>query len=132
VQTKSGNTDTTNEIEVYITKLIHEIGIPPNLPGYQYIREAILQTLKGSEKGLFSVTRHLYPLVAEKFHISPQKVERSIRKAIEYAWTKGNINLVNPLPGYQNNRYRGKPTNSEFIAILTDRVRMFLKQKKKL
>ncbi|HHW48546.1 MAG TPA: sporulation transcription factor Spo0A [Clostridiaceae bacterium] len=131
-QIEGSKTDPANEIEIYITNLMHEIGIPPNLSGYQYIREAVLQTLKGNEKEFFSVTKYLYPVVAEKFNTSPQKVERAIRKAIEVAWTKGNMNLVRQLPGYQNKCFRGRPTNSEFIAALSDKVRMFIKQKKKM
>ena len=129
-ETEDSGTVAINEIEVYITNLMHDIGIPPHLPGYRYIREAILQALRGNEKEFFSVTRHLYPVVAEKFNTSPQKIERSIRKAIESAWTKGDISLVRSLPGYESKYRRGKPTNSEFIAVLTDRVRMFIKQRK--
>jgi two-component system, response regulator, stage 0 sporulation protein A len=110
-------------LEMEVTNLMHEIGIPPHMSGYQYIREAIIMTVNNS-KVFSSITRVLYPTVAEKFSSTPQKVERAIRNAIESAWERGNPDTVDALFGYTVNNAKGKPTNSEFIAMIADKVRM--------
>lgn len=111
------------DLEVEVTNMMHEIGIPPHMSGYQFIREAIMMTVNNS-KVFSSITRVLYPAVAEKFNSTPQKVERAIRNAIESAWERGNPDSIDTLFGYTVNYSKGKPTNSEFIAMIADKVRM--------
>jgi two-component system, response regulator, stage 0 sporulation protein A len=111
-------------LEVEVTNLMHEVGIPPHMSGYQFIREAIIQTVNNSK--LFnSITKVLYPKVAEHFGTTPQKVERAIRNAIESAWERGNPDSIDSLFGYTINYSKGKPTNSEFIAMMADKVRVY-------
>ncbi|MCX7749950.1 MAG: sporulation transcription factor Spo0A [Clostridia bacterium] len=112
-------------LEVEVTGLMRDIGIPPNMAGYQYIREAIILTINNA-KLFSSITKVLYPEVAKKFNTTPQKVERSIRSAIESAWNRGNADSIDALFGYTINYSRGKPTNSEFIAMMADRIRINL------
>lgn len=114
-------------LEVEVTNMMHEIGIPPHMSGYQYIREAIMMTVNNS-KVFSSITRVLYPAVAEKYSSSSQKVERAIRNAIESAWERGNPDSINTLFGYTVNYSKGKPTNSEFIAMIADKVRINMGQ----
>jgi two-component system response regulator (stage 0 sporulation protein A) len=117
--------ENTNDIEVQVTYMMRDIGIPPHMAGYQYIREAIVQTVNNS-KVFGSITKVLYPSVAQKFNTTPQKVERAIRNAIESAWARGNPDSIDTLFGYTINYSKGKPTNSEFIAMLADKVRINL------
>lgn len=119
----SGNIDRDYDIEVEVTNLMHEVGIPPHMAGYQYLREAIIQTVKNS-KVFTSITKILYPAVAEKYNTTPQKVERAIRNAIESAWARGNPDTVDALFGYTINYSKGKPTNSECIAMMADKIRI--------
>ncbi|MFZ5985928.1 MAG: sporulation transcription factor Spo0A [Bacillota bacterium] len=119
----SDNVDRTYDIEVEVTNLMHEVGIPPHMAGYQYLREAIIQTVKNS-KVFSSVTKTLYPAVAEKFNTTPQKVERAIRNAIESAWARGNPDTIDSLFGYTINYNKGKSTNSECIAMMADKIRI--------
>jgi two-component system, response regulator, stage 0 sporulation protein A len=116
-------------LEVEVTNMMHEIGIPPHMSGYQYIREAIMMTVNNS-KVFSSITRVLYPAVAEKYSSSSQKVERAIRNAIECAWERGNPDSADTLFGYKVNYSKGKPTNSEFIAMIADKVRINMEQSK--
>lgn len=113
----------THDIEVQVTYMMHDIGIPPHMSGYQYIREAIMQSVNNS-KAFSSITKVIYPSVAEKFNTTPQKVERSIRNAIESTWSRGNPDTIDNLFGYTINYSKGKPTNSEFIAMIADKVRI--------
>lgn len=115
-----------NSLEIEITNLMRDIGIPPHMTGYQYIREAVLRAANDS-KVFSSITKVLYPEVAKKFNITPQKVERSIRNAIESTWTRGNHDLIDSLFGYTITYRRGKPTNSEFIAMMADKIRLYKK-----
>ncbi|MCX8128694.1 MAG: sporulation transcription factor Spo0A [Clostridia bacterium] len=112
-----------NNLEAEVTNLMRDVGISPHMTGYQYIREAIIQSVNNS-KAFTSVTKVLYPSVAMKFSSTPQKVERAIRNAIETAWSKGNNDSMDSLFGYTVNYDRGKPTNSEFIAMMADKVRI--------
>jgi two-component system, response regulator, stage 0 sporulation protein A len=114
-----------HNLEVEITNLMHEVGIPPHMTGYQYIREAITQTVNNS-KTFTSITKVLYPEVAKRFSSTPQKVERAIRNSIESAWIRGNRSSIDSIFGYSINYERGKPTNSEFIAMMADKVRINL------
>jgi two-component system response regulator (stage 0 sporulation protein A) len=113
-------------LEMEVTNIIHELGIPAHIKGYLYLREAILLVTERVEL-LGGVTKELYPLVAQKFGTTPSRVERAIRHAIEVAWSRGNIDAIHRFFGYTVDYERGKPTNSEFIAMVADRLRMELK-----
>lgn len=110
-------------LEEEVTNIIHEIGIPAHIKGYLYLREAILMVVSEIEL-LGSVTKILYPRIAEKFDTTPSRVERAIRHAIEVAWSRNNLDTIKKFFGYTINAEKGKPTNSEFIAIVADRLRL--------
>ncbi|HEY8449322.1 MAG TPA: sporulation transcription factor Spo0A [Bacillota bacterium] len=114
------------DVELEVTSFLHEIGIPAHIKGYQYLREAILMVIDEIEL-LGAVTKELYPAVAQRFDTTPSRVERAIRHAIEVAWGRGNVDFVNRVFGHTISAERGKPTNSEFIAMVADRVRMGLR-----
>ena len=116
----------TEDMEVIITDIIHQIGVPAHIKGYHYLREAILLSVYDSEM-LESVTKVLYPTVAKKFSTTSSRVERAIRHAIEIAWDRGDIDTLNAFFGYTVNTGKGKPTNSEFIALITDKLRLKFK-----
>jgi len=115
-----------DNIEAQITNIIHEIGIPAHIKGYFYIREAISMVINDVEL-LSAVTKELYPSIASKYNTTPSRVERAIRHAIEVAWNRGCVDTLNSLFGYTTTKDRGKPTNSEFIAMISDKLRMQLK-----
>ena len=106
-----------------VTSIIHEIGVPAHIKGYHYLRCAIVSAYHAPEL-LESVTKQLYPRVAEQYHTTPSRVERAIRHAIEIAWDRGNLDTLNSFFGYTVNTCKGKPTNSEFIALITDKLRL--------
>ncbi len=110
-----------------ITQIIHEIGIPAHIKGYLYLRDAISMVAEEIEL-LGSITKILYPRIAQKYETTPSRVERAIRHAIEVAWARNNIDTIKKFFGYTINTEKGKPTNSEFIALVADRIR--LKNKK--
>ncbi len=110
-------------IEVRVTEIIHQLGVPAHIKGYHYLRAAILASLKNPEL-LDSVTKMLYPTVAQKFGTTSSRVERAIRHAIEIAWDRGDLDVLNSYFGYTVNTCKGKPTNSEFIALVTDKLRL--------
>ena len=111
-----------NDLEIEITNLIHEIGVPAHIKGYQYIRDAI--TIVVEDRDILSaVTKELYPMVAKKNDTTPSRVERAIRHAIEVAWNRGKIETIDALFGYTVKNDKGKPTNSEFIAIIADKIK---------
>ena len=114
---------TSQSLEADITNIIHEIGIPAHIKGYQYLREAIMMVVEEVDL-LSSVTKVLYPRIAEKFDTTSSRVERAIRHAIEVAWSRNNIDTIKKFFGYTINTERGKPTNSEFIALVADRLRL--------
>lgn len=123
------NFDYDTEIEV--TNLMHRVGIPANISGHHYLREAILMVVE--DRGLVTgITKELYPEVANKHNTTPAKVERSIRHAIEVCWLKGRIDILEEAFGYTINPERGKPTNSEFIAMIADKIRMDIRTMTKL
>lgn len=122
----SSAADKRNNLEIEITNIIHEIGIPAHIKGYFYVREAIYMVINDSEL-LSAVTKELYPNIADKYNTTPSRVERAIRHAIEVAWTRGCVETLNSLFGYTTTKERGKPTNSEFIAMIADKLRMELK-----
>ena len=111
------------DIETQVTKIIHQIGVPAHIKGYQYLRTAILLTVKDSEI-INSVTKILYPSVAKKYQTTTSRVERAIRHAIEVAWDRGDVDTLNSYFGYTIQNNRGKPTNSEFIAMIADNLRL--------
>ena len=106
-----------------VTNVIHEIGVPAHIKGYQYLRTAILLTISDSDI-INSVTKVLYPSVAQKYSTTTSRVERAIRHAIEVAWDRGDIDTLNSYFGYTIQNNRGKPTNSEFIAMIADNLRL--------
>ena len=111
------------DIEAQVTKIIHQIGVPAHIKGYQYLRTAILMTINDNEI-INSVTKVLYPSVAKKYATTTSRVERAIRHAIEVAWDRGDIDTLNSYFGYTIQNNRGKPTNSEFIAMIADNLRL--------
>ena len=117
---------TDTELEMMITEIIHEIGVPAHIKGYHYLREAIILSVKNSEI-INSVTKLLYPTVAKNYGTTASRVERAIRHAIEVAWDRGDIDVLNSYFGYTIQNDRGKPTNSEFIAMISDKLRLKLK-----
>ncbi len=119
----SDNASRTPDIETQVTKIIHQIGVPAHIKGYQYLRTAILLTVKDSDI-INSVTKVLYPSVAKKYQTTTSRVERAIRHAIEVAWDRGDVDTLNSYFGYTVQNNRGKPTNSEFIAMIADNLRL--------
>ena len=111
------------DIESQVTKIIHQIGVPAHIKGYQYLRTAILMTINDNDI-INSVTKVLYPSVAKKYSTTTSRVERAIRHAIEVAWDRGDIDTLNSYFGYTIQNNRGKPTNSEFIAMIADNLRL--------
>jgi len=110
-------------LELEVTRIIHEIGVPAHVKGYQYLRAAIMLVTEEINY-LGAVTKELYPTIAKKYDTTPSRVERAIRHAIELAWDRGDIDRINKFFGYTINGEKGKPTNSEFIAIIADKLRL--------
>ncbi|RKD27868.1 two-component system, response regulator, stage 0 sporulation protein A [Caminicella sporogenes DSM 14501] len=124
VESLYNNSNNKNKsIEAEITNIIHEIGVPAHIKGYLYLREAIGMVVQNIEY-LSAVTKELYPSIAQKFNTTPSRVERAIRHAIEVAWSRGKIDTINKLFGYTVHNGKGKPTNSEFIAMVADKLRL--------
>ncbi|MTI65448.1 MAG: sporulation transcription factor Spo0A [Firmicutes bacterium] len=121
IKNREGNK--AKSLEARITNIIHEIGVPAHIKGYLYLREAIGMVVENVEL-LSAVTKQLYPSIAEKFNTTPSRVERAIRHAIEVAWSRGKIDTINNLFGYTVHTDKGKPTNSEFIAMVADKLRL--------
>ena len=114
-------------LESVVTDIIHEIGVPAHIKGYQYLREAIILTINDMDM-INAVTKVLYPEVARKFSTTPSRVERAIRHAIEVAWDRGDIETLQRFFGYTVSNIKGKPTNSEFIAMIADNLSLRRKQ----
>lgn len=110
-----------DSLEVRVTEFIHSIGVPAHIKGYKYLREAIIVSTK-NEEAIESVTKTLYPTLARLFKTTPSRIERAIRHAIEVAWNRGNIDVHEEIFGYTVNSNKGKPTNSEFIAMIADKL----------
>lgn len=110
-------------MDVAVTNIIHEMGVPAHIKGYHYLRDAILMVI-GEISLLGAVTKELYPTIALKYQTTPSRVERAIRHAIELAWDRGNVEMMTSYFGYTINLDRGKPTNSEFIAMVSDKLRI--------
>lgn len=111
------------DLETEITNIIHEVGVPAHIKGYMYLREAITMVVNDMEL-LSAVTKELYPSIAKKYNTTASRVERAIRHAIEVAWGRGQVDAINRLFGYTVHGDKGKPTNSEFIAIIADKLRL--------
>ena len=116
-------------LEGQVTSIIHEIGVPAHIKGYQYLREAILIAVADMDV-INAVTKVLYPEVARRFDTTASRVERAIRHAIEVAWDRGDLETLQKYFGYTVNSAKGKPTNSEFIAMIADRLSLQMKQKR--
>lgn len=119
-------TDDNTRLDMIVTDIIHQIGIPAHIKGYHYLREAIILSLNDEEM-LESITKLLYPTVAKNFNTTASRVERAIRHAIETAWDRGDVDVLNGMFGYTISVGKGKPTNSEFIALITDNLRLRFK-----
>jgi len=113
----------SDNMEVEVTNIIHDIGVPAHIKGHQYLREAIMLVMKDNDI-LNGITKQLYPAIADNFHTTPSRVERAIRHAIEVAWGRGKIDTLQSVFGYTINMGKGKPTNSEFIAMIADKLRL--------
>lgn len=110
-------------LESDVTSIIHEIGVPAHIKGYQYLRDAIMMSVNDTEM-LHSITKQLYPSIAKQHKTTPSRVERAIRHAIEVAWSRGKMDTIDELFGYTVNNGKGKPTNSEFVALIADKIRL--------
>jgi len=120
----NGYSDTLyNKLEKDITKLLHDIGMPAHIRGYSYIRSGIIEAYRDKEI-IGQVTKVLYPTIAEKYDTTSSRVERAIRHAIEVAWNRGNLDVIDDIFGYTISAQRAKPTNSEFIAMIADKLRI--------
>lgn len=116
-----------HNLEQDVTNMIHEIGVPAHIKGYQYLREAIMMSVEDTTM-ISSITKILYPTIAKKFQTTSSRVERAIRHAIEVAWSRGRMETLDSLFGYTVDIGKGKPTNSEFIALIADRIRLSYKE----
>ena len=130
----TGNENRRNEkmakynLESDVTNIIHEIGVPAHIKGYQYLRDAIMMSVDDKEM-LNSITKILYPSIAKQHGTTPSRVERAIRHAIEVAWSRGKVDTIDELFGYTVHNGKGKPTNSEFVALIADKIRLEQKMK---
>ena len=113
----------TYDLEAIVTEVIHELGVPAHIKGYQYLRDAIIMVINDMDI-LNSITKQLYPSIAKQYNTTPSRVERAIRHAIEVAWSRGNMDIINSLFSYTVSTGKGKPTNSEFIALIADKIRL--------
>ena len=125
---ESKNEYMERNLETDVTNIIHEIGVPAHIKGYQYLRDSIIMSV-GDMDMLNSITKILYPTIAKKHQTTPSRVERAIRHAIEVAWSRGKMDTIDELFGYTVNNGKGKPTNSEFIALIADKIRLEYKNR---
>ena len=128
VMVSGGASDTAyarreHDLESDVTNIIHEIGVPAHIKGYQYLRDAIIMSVNDGEM-LNSITKLLYPSIAKQHKTTSSRVERAIRHAIEVAWSRGKMDTIDELFGYTINNGKGKPTNSEFVALIADKIRL--------
>ena len=119
---KKGNLAESKDIELIVTETIHNLGVPAHIKGYHYLRTAIISAI--NKQHIDSITKTLYPEVANAYSTTASRVERAIRHAIEVAWDRGNSDVINSFFGYTVNSYKGKPTNYEFIALISDRLKL--------
>ncbi len=115
-------------LEADVTNIIHDVGIPAHIKGYQYLRDAIIMSVEDMDM-LNCITKVLYPTIAKKYQTTSSRVERAIRHAIEVAWSRGKLDTIDELFGYTVNNSKGKPTNSEFIALIADKIRLEYKMR---
>lgn len=125
-QITTGIKDDTYDLETLVTEFIHELGVPAHIKGYHYLRTAIMMVVKDMDL-LNYITKELYPEIAKAYQTTSSRVERAIRHSIEVAWTRGKPQTMNEVFGYTINTGKGKPTNSEFIAMIADRIRLKVK-----
>ncbi|MBD5156183.1 MAG: sporulation transcription factor Spo0A, partial [Butyrivibrio sp.] len=129
---KQGNeekqADMQLSLEADVTNIIHDVGIPAHIKGYQYLRDAIIMSVEDMDM-LNCITKVLYPTIAKKYQTTSSRVERAIRHAIEVAWSRGKLDTIDELFGYTVNNSKGKPTNSEFIALIADKIRLEYKMR---
>ena len=126
---EAGEEKIQRDLEQDVTDMIHEIGVPAHIKGYQYLREAIMMSVEDSSM-LSSITKILYPTIAKRFQTTSSRVERAIRHAIEVAWSRGKMETLDSLFGYTIDIGKGKPTNSEFIALIADKIRLSYREQK--
>lgn len=122
----SSESDGSASMEVKVTEILHQIGVPAHIKGYHYLRDSIIMSVETPEI-INAVTKRLYPSVAKKYETTSSRVERAIRHAIEVAWDRGDVDILNSYFGYTIHNGRGKPTNSEFIAMISDKLRLQIK-----
>jgi len=126
IEISRGSEKKEENLEALVTNVIHEVGVPAHIKGYQYLREAIIMVVNDIDV-INQITKSLYPKIANKFNTTPSRVERAIRHAIEVAWGRGQQDVVENIFGYTISAAKGKPTNSEFIAMISDKLRLELK-----
>lgn len=126
IEISNDATKKEDNLEALVTNVIHEVGVPAHIKGYQYLREAIIMVVNDIDV-INQITKSLYPKIADKFTTTPSRVERAIRHAIEVAWGRGQQDVVENIFGYTISAAKGKPTNSEFIAMIADKLRLELK-----
>lgn len=126
IDIESQNRNSEENLEALVTNVIHEVGVPAHIKGYQYLREAIMMVVNDIDV-INQITKQLYPDIAQKYKTTPSRVERAIRHAIEVAWGRGQAETVESIFGYTVSAAKGKPTNSEFIAMIADKLRLELK-----
>ena len=126
IELPQNDTKKEENLEALVTNIIHEVGVPAHIKGYQYLREAIMMVVNDIDV-INQITKSLYPKIAFKFNTTPSRVERAIRHAIEVAWGRGQQEVVENIFGYTISAAKGKPTNSEFIAMIADKLRLELK-----
>ena len=127
-QPEDAGEELQTKLEVKVTEIIHEVGVPAHIKGYQYLRSSILMAVQDMDI-LDSITKQLYPSIAKAYATTPSRVERAIRHAIEVAWSRGNSDTMHELFGYTLQQGKLKPTNSEFIALIADKIRLESKMK---
>lgn len=113
-------------LEIQVTEILHQIGVPAHIKGYHYLRDSIIMSIETPDI-INAVTKQLYPSVAKRYDTTSSRVERAIRHAIEVAWDRGDVDVLNSYFGYTIHNTRGKPTNSEFIAMISDKLRLEMK-----
>ena len=118
--------DNDKDIEIKVTEILHHLGVPAHIKGYHYLRNSIVKSIYDPEI-INSITKELYPSVAKNFKTTSSRVERAIRHAIEVAWDRGDLDVLSSYFGYTISNLKGKPTNSEFIAMISDRLRLQMK-----
>ena len=126
IEISEANKKDEENLEALVTNIIHELGVPAHIKGYQYLREAIMMVINDIDV-INQITKQLYPDIAKRFKTTPSRVERAIRHAIEVAWARGEQQTVESIFGYTISAAKGKPTNSEFIAMIADKLRLELK-----